>query len=252
MMDSGKRGILEVCCGSFEDAVNAWKAGARRVELNSALHLGGLTPSASCLDLVKKHTGLQVICMVRPRGAGFCYTALQREQMFAEAKELLEHGCDGLAFGFLTETGKIDEENTGRMTELIHRYGKKAVFHRASDCVKDPYAAAEGLIILKTDRILTSGLEEKAWDGIPVIGSLQKRFGDRIEILAGSGINASNALEIMEQTGISQVHSSCRAWMEDPTTTGGKVSYSFGSGIWKDAYDFVSGDLVKEMVELGL
>ena len=34
MMDSGKRGILEVCCGSFEDAVNAWKAGARRVELN--------------------------------------------------------------------------------------------------------------------------------------------------------------------------------------------------------------------------
>ena len=244
--------MLEICCGSFEDALTAWEAGAKRVELNSALHLGGLTPSAACLDLVKKKTGLQVTCMVRPRGAGFCYTSSQKEQMFAEAEELLDHGSDGLAFGFLGPEGEIDQAATEQMTKLIHRYQKTAVFHRAFDCVKDPDAAAQQLIALNVDRILTSGLEDKAWDGIPVISRLQQQYGKQIEILAGSGINASNAREIMEKTGISQVHSSCRAWREDPTTRGERVSYSFGPAPWEMAYDMVSKDLVRKMVELGL
>lgn len=244
--------MLEICCGSFEDALAAWEAGAKRVELNSALHLGGLTPTTASLDLVKKRTGLQVICMVRPRGAGFCYTELQKEQMFAEAEELLAHGSDGLAFGFLTEQGEIDLENTGRMVKLIHRFGKAAVFHRAFDCVKDPYAAAKQLVELEVDRILTSGQEEKAWDGIPVLRALQEQFGSQIEILAGSGVNASNARQIMEQTGISQVHSSCRAWREDSTTKAGRVSYSFGSQPWESAYDMVSKELVRKLVELEL
>ena len=64
---------VEICCGSYYDALQAWKGGAKRVELNSALYLGGLTPSLGTLRQVKKNTGLKVICMVRPRGAGFCY-----------------------------------------------------------------------------------------------------------------------------------------------------------------------------------
>ena len=65
--------ILEVCCGSYYDALQAQKGGARRIELNSALHLGGLTPSLATLLKIKEDTDLEVICMVRPRGAGFCY-----------------------------------------------------------------------------------------------------------------------------------------------------------------------------------
>ncbi len=244
--------MLEICCGSFEDAWNAWKGGARRIELNSALFLGGLTPTAACLDMVKAETDLEVICMVRPRGAGFCYTELQVRQMFAEAKELLEHGSDGLAFGFLTPEGQVDEKLTKEMVDLIHSYGKTAVFHRAFDCVKAPYETAEKLIELKVDRILTSGLEEKAWDGSPVLKELTERFGDRIEILAGSGVNASNARELMEKTGVVQVHSSCRDWVTDPTTRGEKVGYSFGPAPHEDDYDGVSGELVRKMVELKL
>lgn len=244
--------MLEICCGSFEDAMAAWKAGAKRVELNSALFLGGLTPTTACLDLVKAETGLQVISMVRPRGAGFCYTDLQVRQMFAEAKELLEHGSDGLAFGFLTPEAEVDVELTGRMVELIHSYGKEAVFHRAFDCVKDPYRTAEQLIELKVDRILTSGLEEKAWDGIPVLKELVERYGSQIEILAGSGVNAGNARELKEKTGVTQVHSSCRDWTRDCTTRGEKVGYSFGAAPHEDDYDGVSENLVRKMVELAL
>lgn len=157
--------MIEICCGSYEDALAAWKGGAERIELNSAVYLGGLTPSIGSLRLVKENTGLKVISMVRPRGAGFSYTEAETEQMFADARILMENGSDGLAFGFLTSEGKIDSERTGRMIRLIHEFHGEAVFHRAFDCVEDPYEAIEELIRLGTDRILTSGLKEKAAAG---------------------------------------------------------------------------------------
>ncbi|MCG4878404.1 hypothetical protein L0N00_18400, partial [Eggerthella lenta] len=69
---------------------------------------------------------------------------------------------------------------------------KEAVFHRAYDCVKDPYASIEILINLGIDRLLTSGLRAKAADGKDLIKKLQTKYGDKIEILAGSGINSTN------------------------------------------------------------
>ena len=72
------------------------------------------------------------------------------------------------------------------------------VFHRAFDCVKDPYESMEKLIAMGVDRVLTSGLKAKAMGGMELIAKLQELYGEKIEILAGSGINASNALEIMK------------------------------------------------------
>ena len=37
--------MVEICCGSYEDALAAWHGGAGRIELNSALYQGGLTPT---------------------------------------------------------------------------------------------------------------------------------------------------------------------------------------------------------------
>ena len=53
--------IVEICCGSYEDALNAYHGGAKRIELNSALHLGGLTPTLASLKMTKKNTDLKVI-----------------------------------------------------------------------------------------------------------------------------------------------------------------------------------------------
>jgi len=80
--------IIEICCGSYEDALNAYHGGAKRIELNSALYLGGLTPSLASLKLTKKNTNLKVITMVRPRGAGFCYNEIEFEVMKEDAKSL--------------------------------------------------------------------------------------------------------------------------------------------------------------------
>ena len=136
--------------------------GRRRADRIKQCGVSG-RPDASIgsLRLVKENTGLKVISMVRPRGAGFSYTEAETEQMFADARILMENGSDGLAFGFLTSEGKIDSERTGRMIRLIHEFHGEAVFHRAFDCVEDPYEAIEELIRLGTDRILTSGLRKR-------------------------------------------------------------------------------------------
>lgn len=98
--------IIEVCAGSYEDCLSAALGGAERVELNSALSVGGLTPTVAVLRRVKQDTDLQVICMVRPRAAGFCYTEAEKALMFEEAELLLDSGADGLAFGFLNADGR--------------------------------------------------------------------------------------------------------------------------------------------------
>ena len=85
--------MIEICCGSYEDAMNAYLGGAKRIELNSALHLGGLTPTLGSLILTKKNTDLKVICMVRPRGAGFCYNDMEFEQIMEDARILFRKWC---------------------------------------------------------------------------------------------------------------------------------------------------------------
>lgn len=241
--------IIEICCGSYEDALAAYRGGAKRIELNSALYMGGLTPSLGTLILCKKNTDLKVIAMVRPRGAGFCYTADEFETMKTDAELLMRHGADGIAFGCLDRNGGIHTEQTRSMVDIIKKYHGEAVFHRAFDCVKDPYRSMEHLIGLGIDRVLTSGLQAKAMDGIPLIFELHKRYGDRIELLAGSGMNADNAKEMMERTGILQIHSSCKGWAYDPTTTGAEVSYSYASGSHLNDYDIVDEKSVRKLVE---
>ena len=241
--------IVEICCGSYEDAYNADRAGAKRIELNSALHLGGLTPSLATLVLTKKNTNLLVISMLRPRGAGFHYSDVDYEVMKMDAELLMKNGSDGLAFGFLTEDGEVDKEKTAEIVKIIKEYNGEAVFHRAFDCVADPYKTMETLIELGIDRVLTSGLEPKAIEGKEVIKNLQEKYGDKIEILAGSGVNVGNMDEIMDYTGINQVHSSCKAWVEDQTTHKNNVSYSYASAPNEMNYDVVSYELVKNMIE---
>lgn len=237
---------VEICCGSFEDALQAQAGGADRIELNDALYLGGLTPTLGSLMLTKQVCTLPVICMVRPRGAGFCYSENEKKVMFADAKCLLEHQADGIAFGFLNDDCTLDEPTIQQMVELIHSYGKEAVFHRAFDCVKNPYIAIETLIRLHVDRILTSGCEATAMEGKALIFDLQQKYGTQIEILAGSGVKAHNVVSLLKETQIKQVHSSAKAWKIDPTTSANHVSYAYHEA---NDYDVVDQRYVQEIIE---
>ncbi len=237
--------IIEICCGSYEDAYQAYKGGAQRIELNSALYLGGLTPSLASLILTKKNTKLKVIAMIRPRGAGFLYSEEDYLCMKEDCRLMLEHGADGIAFGFLNEDYTIDIKRTKEFVDLIHSYHKEAVFHRAFDLVNEPFLAINQLIQLNIDRLLTSGLQDKAMEGIELIKQLHELYGDKIELVVGSGINASNANHMMNYTGVTQIHSSAKEWVIDCTTSNNNVSYSYHDNL----YDKVSHELVTLLIE---
>lgn len=243
-----KKTIIEICTGSLSDCIAAYEGGADRVELNSAMFLGGLTPTVATLKLVKRHCpGLKIISMVRPRAAGFCYDETEYEVCFLEAKELLEAGSDGIVFGFLNNDLTIRIDRTSKMVKLIKSYGKEAVFHRAFDCVSDQDVAIKQLIESGVDRVLTSGGYPTAIEGVEQIAYLQENYGNSIEILAGSGVRTSNAMEIIEKTKVTQIHSSCSSWKNDPTTTGTKISYAFDSAHLNE-YNVTSLESVKELI----
>ncbi len=238
--------IVEVCAGSVQDCIIAEKLGADRIELNNGLHLGGLTPSYATLILSRRHTTLPIISMVRPRGGGFHYSPIEVETMFLDAQQLLEFGCDGLAFGFLTQDGLIDFDLTQKMVNLCHHFQSEAVFHRAFDVLEDPYRAIEGLIACGVDRILTSGLHNTAIEGTDLLKDLNDQYGDRIELLLGSGLNSNNVKSLIDQTGVNQVHGSFKQWYKDPTTQSDKVSYSYSDN---GDYDGVGESVLKAFLE---
>lgn len=238
--------MIEICCGSYYDAMQAYIGGVTRIELNSALHLGGLTPSVASLVLTKTNTQLEVMCMIRCRGAGFCYLEEEYTQMFLEARDLLEAGADGIVFGFLEEDRTINIEKTKQMIELIKEYNKVAVFHRAIDCVKQVDDAMNLLIDLGIDRVLTSGGQATAIAGKTNIKELLLKYGKQIEILPGSGINFKNVNDFLLETGVTQVHSSCKEWLVDKTTHQGNVDFSYQR---ENEFEVVSLEYVRGILE---
>lgn len=240
---------LEVCCGSYDDAISAFEGGAKRIELTSALFLGGLTPTVSCLELIKKKTDLEAICMVRTRGGGFVYNHNEYSQMKHECETLLKNGADGIVFGFLHHDFTIDIDKTKTFVNLIHKHGKVAVFHRAFDLLKDPQKGIELLIECGVDRVLTSGLKPKAIEGIEMIKFLEANYGDQIEILPGSGVTIDNIQELILKTGVNQVHASCKTLFEDNTSTNNGVTYKYNNDK-KAYYELVNKYNVSKLVQI--
>lgn len=208
--------LIEACCGSADDALEAARGGADRVELNSALYLGGLTPSAGSLRVLHESSGVPVMAMLRPREGGFCYTEAAFRTMLADGELLLRAGADGLVFGCLTPDGEIDEPRVRALVALCG--GRPAVFHRAIDVTPDWRRALEALIRCGVTRVLTSGQAKSAMLGAQTIAQMVRFAQGAIEILPGAGVTLDNVLELLAITGCTQVHLSHRRELCDSST----------------------------------
>jgi copper homeostasis protein len=196
--------LLEICCGSLDDAIEAERGGADRVELCSALFLGGLTPSLGTIAEADQRLRIPFMAMVRPRGGGFCYSAAEFASMERDIELAVDAGAEGVVFGILHEDGAVDVERTRR---LAARAGQRqTVFHRAFDVTPDPFVALDQLVDLGITRVLTSGQKDTVPEGAPLIRRLLEHADGRIEVLPGGGIAAWNLLECVERTGCRQVH----------------------------------------------
>lgn len=240
--------LLEICCGSIDDAIQSEAGGANRVELCSALFLGGLTPSIGTIHEAKRRLKIPVIAMVRPRGGGFCYTNAEFATMERDTAAAIDAGVDGIVFGILKENGRIDQRRTARIRRIIG--DRQAVFHRAFDVTPDPFQALDQLIDLGITRVLTSGQKDSVPEGIDLIAKLVARAGKRIEILAGGGIRPYNMNDIVRRTRCRQIHMTAWAKVKDISTHAHR-DVTFGGALQppEDLYDMTDARLVKELVK---
>lgn len=242
------RVLVEICCESTGDALCARENGADRIELCSALALGGLTPSAGTLELTRRSVDLPIMALIRPRAGGFHYSASEFETLKADVDRAIEAGADGIVLGVLKADGSID---VSRCRELRQQIGAhESVFHRAFDVTPDPFRALEELIDLGFTRILTSGQRNKALEGASLIRELVERAGARIEILPGSGITPENASQLIARTGCNQIHASASRMVRD-TARSERRSVSLGvSAQVHDEYREADGAMIKALAKL--
>lgn len=241
--------LLEVCCGSVEDVLEAAKGGADRVELNSCLFHGGLTPSIGELIAAKRLCDLPVMAMVRPRQGGFCYTDAEYETALADAEQLLSHGADGLVFGFLNPDGTLNVERTRALCRLAGDRTK--VFHRAIDVAPDWKAMLSQLIDLGVDRVLTSGQAPDVYYGVDVIREMMDFARGAIQILPGAGVSLRNVNAILERTGCDQIHVARFRQALDPSTANNRDIF-YGGALYppEDRYDVIDGAYIGEIRRL--
>jgi copper homeostasis protein len=239
--------LLEICCGSIDDAIQSEIGGADRVELCSALFLGGLTPSIGTIQEAKHRLKIPVIVMVRPRSGGFCYTTAEFAAMERDTEAAIDDGADGVVFGILKENGRIDQRRAGRIRRIIGE--RQAVFHRAFDVTPDPFKALEQLIDLGITRVLTSGQKDTAAEGAELISKLVARAGKRIEILPGGGIRPYNMNDVVRSTRCHQIHMTAWGKVQDRSTHSHR-DVTFGGALQplEDLYDMTDAELVKKIV----
>lgn len=211
-----KNTIVEVCCNSVEDAFTAKAAGADRIELNSGLLLGGLTPSIGEMKIAKQ-AGIPTMAMVRPREGWYAYSEREFAVMLADAEALLAAGADGIVFGVTHADRTVDKARCAQMMKVIG--GKTSVFHRAIDEVPDWRAALDVLMELGVSRILTGGQQHNAIDGAETIRQMVDYTKGRMEICPGGGVRPDNVARLVQETGCTQVHTSMRKNFADPSST---------------------------------
>ncbi|MBR9915968.1 MAG: copper homeostasis protein CutC [Algicola sp.] len=196
---------LEICANSFQSAENAQIAGAHRIELCSELSVGGITPSYGLIKKVISELTIETFVLIRPRSGDFCYSEAEFEILKTDIQISKNLGCHGIVSGVLNSDNSIDLKRTEALIHLSRPL--PFTFHRAFDMVPNPTIALEQLIELGANKVLTSGAEPKAIDGLPNLIKLKEQANQRIQILVGSGINSENA-KIFKKAGFNEIHAS--------------------------------------------
>ncbi|MFM1930265.1 MAG: hypothetical protein RL387_1593 [Bacteroidota bacterium] len=200
--------LLEIAVFNIESALTALSAGADRIEFCENPMEGGTTPSFGSLKTLIQKTSQPIFPIIRPRGGDFLYSDDEFASIKSDLLLVKELGYPGAVIGLLKEDGHID---INRTAELVSMAGQMEItFHRAFDRCIDPLKGLEDIIQTGCKRILTSGQVPNAGNALPLLKELVEIANDRIIIIPGSGVRASNIAEIINKTGAKEIHSSAR------------------------------------------
>ncbi|MBR4290275.1 MAG: copper homeostasis protein CutC [Oscillospiraceae bacterium] len=207
--------ILEVCIDSLASARAAIHGGADRLELCSALALGGLTPYTALLQKIRAESSIPIRCLIRSRSGDFLYSHDETDLMARQIRQLKAAGADGFVIGCLRADGELDHNAMKPLIEAAD--GAGLTLHRCIDVSVDPlktYRQAAGLGI---DTILTSGAASICTKGIETICALlELRDKDNgPEVLIGAGVSVANIQNLLDALPTARAfHASCKEWIE--------------------------------------
>lgn len=214
--------IVEICVDDAAGLVAAIEGGADRIELCSVIELGGLTPSPGLLALAAK-APIPVRAMIRPRPGDFVFGKADVQTMLEEIAAVRAAGLQGVVLGASLGDGRLD-----LATLLVLRgaaEGMAATLHRAGDLVPDMAGAVEQAIALGFDTILTSGRARTAPEGIEDIALAHKIAAGRIAIMAGSGVNAETAPQILHRVPLAALHGACAEPAEPASEAAARLGF---------------------------
>jgi copper homeostasis protein len=197
---------LEIACFNIASALIAQENGADRVELCDGIEVGGITPNAKIVAQVKSKLAIDVMVMIRPRGGNFIYSKEELEQMKYSIEEFKKLNVNGFVFGILKEDNSINKEQNSELVELAKPF--PCTFHRAFDEVSAVFQSLEDIIDCGFKTILTSGQAKNATEGVATLAALVSKANNRIIIMPGGGLRASNVQFIKEKTNANWFHSS--------------------------------------------
>ncbi len=200
--------LVEVCLESVQSALIAEKSGVSRIELCSALDLGGITPSLGLIRSVCEAVSIPVFVLIRPRQGDFVYNSSELSLMNRDIELAIEAGAKGIVSGVLDATGSVNSKATQQLIRSSH--GFPFTFHRAFDRTNNPMSALSAIIELGADRILTSGQASNVKAGSELIRSLIEKAANQITIMPGGGLTPENVGCIL-QAGAREIHLSARA-----------------------------------------
>lgn len=197
--------LLEVCVEDAAGLSAALRGGAGRIELCSALALGGLTPSPGLMQAAQ-NAGRPVMVMIRPRAGDFIWSSEDLRQMRGDIAAARAAGLTGVVLGASRPDGRLDEWLLS--TLIAEAEGMDLTLHRCFDLTPDKSAALEMAVQLGFSRILTSGGAQTAPEGADTLRTLMQQAGPRITILPGSGISPAT-LPALAHLPLREVHASC-------------------------------------------
>lgn len=201
-----KRAQLELCIEDMAGLAAAKAGGADRVELCSALVVGGLTPSAGFMRQAAQ-SGIPAMALIRPRAGGFVYSDDEVEVMLDDIRIARDLELAGVVIGAAHPDGTL---NLDVLRTLRDAAGDIDVsLHRVFDLTPDPFAAIDQAVELGLSRILTSGQQRSVPEGLKLLVELGAYANGRISIMPGGGITLRNVGEVIRSTGIIEIHSSC-------------------------------------------
>lgn len=199
---------IEIATSDYSTTQAAVMGGANRIELCANLSEGGTTASYGTIMACRQDFDVLLYPIIRPRGGDFLYSDQEFCIMLQDVETCKQIGCDGIVTGILLADGNIDIKRTAQLVAAAYPLG--VTFHRAFDRCADSFKAVTQLIEIGCERILTSGQQPKAMDGLSLIASLNQLADGRIIIMPGSGVNKNNIKQIAEVTGCAEFHASLR------------------------------------------